>query len=60
MRDEIYDTLFDDDIISKLFRFREVHSYGDNDTDAALASDDEHVKFQAYKEINIDTLACAA
>ena len=50
------DTCIDDDIISLLFPFREIHSYGDNDKNA---SDDEQVKFQAHKGINSDTLACA-
>ena len=44
MRNEIFDICIADEFISKLFLFREVHSYGDNDTDATLAS---------------DTLACA-
>ena len=48
-----------DEIISKLFRFREMHSYSDNDADATLNSDDEHVKFEAHKGINMDTLAYA-
>ena len=49
-----------DEIISKLFRFREMHSYSDNDADATLTSDDdEHVKFEAHKGINMDTLGYA-
>ena len=48
-----------DEIISKLFRFREMHSYSDNDADATFASDDDHVKFEAQKGINMDTLAYA-
>ena len=36
-----------------------MHSYGHNDADATLASDDEHVKLHAHKGINSDTLACA-
>ena len=44
MRDAIFYFCIADEFISKLFLFREVHSYGDNDTDATLAS---------------DTLACA-
>ena len=43
------DTCIDDDIISLLFPFREIHSYGDNDKNEALASDDEQVKFQAHR-----------
>ena len=36
-----------------------MYSYGDNDADATLASDDELVKLHAHKGINSDTLACA-
>ena len=36
-----------------------MHSYGDKDADATLASDDEHVKLHAHQGINSDTLACA-
>ena len=37
----------------------QMHSYSDNDADATLTSDDEHVKFEAHKGINMDTLAYA-
>ena len=59
MRGEIFYICIADEFISKLFLFREVHSYGDNDADATLASDDDHVKLHVHKEINNDTLACA-
>ena len=36
-----------------------MYSYGDNDADATLASDNEHVKLHAHKGINSDTLAYA-
>ena len=32
-----------------------MYSYGDNDADATLASDDEHVKLHAHEDKNCDT-----
>ena len=48
MRDEIFKICMDAEIISKLIWFREMHGYGDDNADVALASDDENEKVHAH------------